>query len=890
MSGIGAVRNLEDDNLSVFYSTLQDAFVAKPSRHWPGSVLISEGRNIVLRDPNGSARVLVQDLPDIAPSIAEDPLGRLWLGTTSRGVLLATPTETPVGAVRGDAAHGLPSFDGPGIAVADRNGRLLIFSPSGGWLLGEDSPAFVPVAGLRPGEILATSDISAGGMLWLAYRENESRPPCIGRIAIAGNHAKWQPHSVEGLWNIGSPSSILAEPTDTGDTVLWIGGTQGLLRHVVSGGPLAPQPRAPLLHAFAQGANADTLTPIAGPLPYATRAVLFEFAAPEFAMRPALRMETRIDGIDDRWVPADSSSRRELTAIRDGRYIFRVRTVAETGAISDETNFNFEILAPWWRTTPAIAGLLLALVPAGYGIYRLRVRALQRHNAELERKVSQRTEQLEQASAAKTQFVATMSHDIRNPLNGIVGLALALENTRLDPRQREIVATLRECTTYLSTLVDDVLDFASIEAGRVELRPGPFTPGELLRSVVTMLKADAAVSGASLTVETDPELDTPLLGDAGRIQQILINYVSNALKYAGGRVRLIATIPANSPGEMEFAVVDEGAGISGPEQATLFTKFTRLARAQRSEVTGTGLGLASCRLLADLMGGSVGVESDPGHGARFYLRLPIVAAQVPVEAPKLSLANTSVLLVEDADYNAWAATAVLAKLGLSCERAHTGQEALRLFGEKRFNLVLLDRNLPDMDGTEVARSIRSLEEDGPRSILLAVTAYCTPQDRALCLESGMDAFVGKPLTPDKLRKILIAAGRRLLTAATMHVSPDAPKPAVDIALLDYMSDGTEQGLVKQVACFLDALAEGETRLTHAATAHDFARLGDAAHYLLSHAKLIGSASLEEAALSLERAARAGDGFAFDELLQRVRREVGAVTEAMRRHRSAAQPA
>ena len=120
-------------------------------------------------------------------------------------------------------------------------------------------------------------------------------------------------------------------------------------------------------------------------------------------------------------------------------------------------------------------------VPLGYGIYRLRVRTLHRHNAELERKVSQRTEQLEQASAAKTQFVANMSHDIRNPLNGIVGLALALENTRLDPKQREIVATLRECATYLSTLVDDVLDFASIEAGRVELRlPGPFTPGELL--------------------------------------------------------------------------------------------------------------------------------------------------------------------------------------------------------------------------------------------------------------------------------------------------------------------------------------------------------------------------------------------------------------------------
>ena len=235
--------------------------------------------------------------------------------------------------------------------------------------------------------------------------------------------------------------------------------------------------------------------------------------------------------------------------------------------------------------------------------------------------------------------------------------------------------------------------------------------------------------------------------------------MANALKYAGGPVRLSADVPAGSPGEIEFAVSDLGAGISEADQATLFSKFTRLPGAQRSEVPGSGLGLASCRLLADLMGGSVGVESRPGHGARFYLRLPMVAATVPAEPAHLSLANTSVLLVEDANYNAWAASAVLAKLGLACERARTGEEAVRLFTEKRYNLVLLDRNLPDMDGTEVARKIRALEADGPRAILLAVTAYCTPQDRALCLDAGMDAFVGKPLTPEKLvRKILIAAG------------------------------------------------------------------------------------------------------------------------------------
>src|SRR5690606_10123718 len=146
------------------------------------------------------------------------------------------------------------------------------------------------------------------------------------------------------------------------------------------------------------------------------------------------------------------------------------------------------------------------------------------------------------------------------------------------------------------------------------------------------------------------------------------------------------------PGEVEFAVTDEGPGISAEDQATLFTKFSRLRKVRGGEeIPGTGLGLASCRLLADIMGGSVGVGSRPGGGARFFLRLPLTVATEPVVAPAAHLPNTAVLLVEDTDYNAWAASAVLAKLGLSCERARTGEEALRLFSEKRFNVVLLDR-------------------------------------------------------------------------------------------------------------------------------------------------------------------------------------------------------
>ena len=386
------------------------------------------------------------------------------------------------------------------------------------------------------------------------------------------------------------------------------------------------------------------------------------------------------------------------------------------------------------------------------------------------------------------------------------------------------------------------------------------------------------------------------VGDAGRIQQVLVNFVTNALKYAGGPVKLSVAIPADAPEEIEFSVTDQGPGISEEGQRRLFSKFSRLTGSQSKEITGTGLGLASCRLLAGLMCGSVGVRSSLGNGARFYLRLPLDIFPIPApDAPTKPMAapilpNCSVLLVEDTNYNAMAAAAVLGKFGLSCERVSTGAEALKVFAEKRHNLVLLDRNLPDMDGTEVARRIRALELNGPRAIILAVTAYCTLEDRALCLNAGMDAFVGKPLTPQKLRRVLTAAGRRHLAAASMHVSPDVSVTGVDVSLLEYISDGTGHGLSRQIELFLSALGEAEKQLEQAARTSNFKLLGEAAHGVLSHARLVGSASLATAAAGLQNAANNRDREAFGSLLVRVRREVESLTAVVRRHPGAERPA
>lgn len=831
-------------------------------------------------------RVVIDDLPATLTSLAPLENGEIWAGSYSGGVLLSN-WQTRASAAPPPSHTGLPPLLGVTVVRRRIDDALLVAASNGLWVRRREDAQFAEVRHAPTRKFASVSEASADGTWWILYEKTPFEPALVGRISEDKRGFVWEPHSVEGLTAAGPPRSIFAEVDAEAGTVLWIGGTRGLLRHRVGSSLHAPAPKAPLVRALLREPNNTLVSFTGAQVPHSFAGIRVEFAAPEFRLRPLLRIQTRVEGIDDTWVTLSAASVREFDSLRDGHYTLHARVVAETGAFSPITELHFEILPPWWRTRPAIAGAASLLLLLGFAAYRLRLRTLRRHNEELEEKVRLRTEELRAANAAKTQFVANMSHDIRNPLNGIVGLALALEDTRLDRRQRDIVATLRECTTYLSTLVDDVLDFASIEAGRVELRPVAFAPAQLLESIVTTLKADTAESGATLVCEIDPALPPHLLADPGRVQQILVNFVSNALKYAGGSIRLTASIPPGGPDEVEFAVVDVGPGISPSDQATLFTKFTRLQSSRDAEIPGAGLGLAACRLLADIMGGSVGVQSTPGQGARFFLRLPLTVATSNTTPDITHLPNTTVLLVEDADYNAMAATAVLSRLGLSCDRAHTGEEAIRMFGERHYNVVLLDRNLPDMDGTEVARRIRGLETEGPQSVILAVTAYCTAEDRALCLAAGMDAFVGKPLTPDKLRRTLLAAGRKLLAAATVDVSRDVPLPEttpaeLDLSLLAYLSEGGEVGFSQQVDRFLEALARDHTQLISAMEAGDLASVGAHAHRLLGQARMIGNRTLAASALELEKAAGAADTEMCQQRLARVSVEIAFVTEAMRR--------
>lgn len=914
-AGLNSIRETTAHGIQTLYEGTTDVFKLLPSPAAPGTYLMLEHATLSRWDRAGRPQQISGKLPETVFTLAEERDGAIWLGSLRNGVVYLAPGQSRHLAAPPPSA-GLPAFRSPVTVSGDTQGAIYALSEEGAWHKAAGAAAFSPVLNFPRRRILASSPSLSSEDIWVVLQGDAGHSARVGHIVVESGVARWQPEEIESIGAIVTPRAIASQRLPSGAREVWIGGTGGILRTELPLHRTLPPPRAPLLAGSIVMADHSPAQAVTSDIPYTHRSLRFVLAAPEFARREVLGIETFLAGVDRDWVLVGRDSTRELTAMRDGEYRLVARTISDGGAASEPVEFSFRVLPPWWRTAPALALFALGLAPAAYGLFYLRTRALRRRNAELEARVQKRTEELEAAnaelaaaSAAKTEFVANMSHDIRNPLNGIVGLALALEDSRLDGRQREMVATLRECTTYLSTLVDDVLDFASIEAGRIELRPGPLAPGELLRSIVTTLKSDTAERGATLLYEVDPTLPSHLLGDAGRVQQILVNFVSNALKYAGGTIQLSATRPENAPGEVEFAVRDWGPGMSEEDRTALFKKFSRLSRARQEGVAGTGLGLASCRLLADIMGGSVGVESEPGKGSRFFLRLPLtVVVDTPELAPQ-TLPQAAVLLVEDTDYNAWAAKAVLARLGLACDRARTGAEAVRMFEEKRYNVVLLDRNLPDMDGLEVSRRIRASETDGLQTVILAVTAYATAEDRQLCLDAGMDAFVGKPLTPDKLRRTLLGLGRRLLATATVDLSrsaspppmpplsapaapsePESASSGLDLALLTYLSDGTSEGFHAQVQRFLDTLSTTQADLAAALASGDFEQAKVFAHRLQGQAKMVGCAPLAEAAVDVERSAFQHDASGCVAEARRVEQAIAALKAAMARPSRSLSPA
>jgi len=464
------------------------------------------------------------------------------------------------------------------------------------------------------------------------------------------------------------------------------------------------------------------------------------------------RYRFRLLGFDRNWVDTGNHGEREFAGIGAGDYTLEVEAASANGTwVRLKQPLHIQVQTPPWERWWALLVYLLLLVTAvGLALHGWRRRLAQRHHMQM---ADQQRRMAEAASAAKTQFLATLSHEIRTPMTGVMGMAELLLSTPLNPLQHDYTQAMQRSGTMLLKLLNDALDLARIEAGKLELDPGAFDPRQLLDDVAQLEQGLAHARGLRFVLEVAESMPGQLLGDALRIKQVLLNLANNALKFTEqGSVTLHAQ-PVD--GGVQFSISDTGPGIPEASQARLFQRFEQAEGPQRR--AGSGLGLAICRELVDMMGGSIELESRLGHGSTFRVRLPLVEPSVAtaLSSPASSAASSyRLLLVEDDTIVAAVIRGLLEREQHTVVHVVNGLAALAELAQADFDAVLLDLDLPGVDGFQIARLIRQREHEGQRLPIVAVTARSGARDEARARAAGMDGFLHKPLTGDQLGNVL----------------------------------------------------------------------------------------------------------------------------------------
>lgn len=489
----------------------------------------------------------------------------------------------------------------------------------------------------------------------------------------------------------------------------------------------------------------------------------------------------------------------------------------------------------------------------------------------LSRELEIAKEKAEETSALKSRFVATISHEIRTPLAGILGSLDLLQDELMPETAEALVSMARDSGQTLQTLLNDVIDFARSEAGTLQVEPTAFSIKELLVSLQSFWLPHMQAKGAALEIDVHASTESAYWGDPARIRQVLNNFLSNALKYAPGRIELRVE-PNDGATAVRFSVTDFGKGLSDEDQAQLFTEFTRVGSHKRQIGDGAGLGLAICRQMAALMDGETGVESAPGKGATFWLQLPLTPAEMPERNRATAVADLKpfdqrwgrkprVLVAEDVPTNQTLIRMTLESFGCRVSIANNGVEAVDAVRKHRFDIIFMDIAMPEMDGTEA--TARICTELGPEFSppIFALTAHGMDSDRKEFEAAGMIGIVTKPFDRHDLYQAIETSLSEKAdrvddqtTETTVTASSNYPDfdNALVAGLLDVLDEDSQLMLLNQ--CTID-LEDGLKSLRSAFENKDHQQMGETAHRLKSVGGTFGLVKLQHLTSDATDAAR-----------------------------------